>query len=247
MVIFHEAVQQPIYNALISIYDILPWQDLGIAIIILTIIIKGIMYPLQKKQIENMKAMADLQPEMKQIQKDHKEDKEAQTKAMMALYKKHGTNPLSGCLPLIVQIIVFFGIYSVINMIIGSSFAVQPSELYSFVNNPGAINHLFLNFLDLAKPSIPLAVLTAAAQFYQTKQMIAAQPTPIPNEDGKPDFAQMMNKQMLFIGPIMILVVGFSLPAALPLYWVTSTVLMIAQQTITLNTKKSPEIVTLPS
>lgn len=247
MIIFHEVVQQPLYNALVGIYDALPWQDLGIAIVILTVLIKGIMYPLQKKQIENMKAMADLQPEMKQLQAEHKDDKEAQTKAMMALYKKHGTNPLSGCLPLIVQIIVFFGIYNVINMIIGSNFAVKPEELYSFVGNPGAIHHLFLNFLDLAKPSIPLAVLTAGAQFYQTKQMMASQPTPVPSEDGKPDFAQMMNKQMLFIGPIMILVVGFSLPAALPLYWLTSTLLMVAQQTITLRAKKSPEIVTLPS
>ena len=95
--------------------------------------------------------MQELQPKLKEIQKKYKENKEEQTKAMMALYKEHKTNPLGGCLPLIVQLIVLIAIYQVIVSITEAGLTINQADLYSFVRNPGEVNHLFLHFLDLTK------------------------------------------------------------------------------------------------
>jgi YidC/Oxa1 family membrane protein insertase len=181
---------------------------------------------------------------MKEIQQKYKNDKEAQAKEMMNLYKTAGANPFGGCLPLIIQIVFLIAIYRVLMNISGADFVVRPEELYSFIKNPGTINHLFLNldFFDLTKPNYLFAVLAAAAQYFQTKRMIANRPAPVAAESGKPDMAEMMNKQMLIIGPAMTLFIGFQFASALSLYWLVSTLFMIWQQeSIMKQHTKSPD------
>jgi len=233
LTIFHGLIYQPLYNILIFSYNI-AWQDFGVAIIITTIFLKVVMIPLSKKQIQSQKKLQELQPKIKELQKKHKDNKEEQTKALMEFYKKNKTNPFSGCVPLIIQLIFLIAIYRILLNISAAGLNVEAGNLYSFVSNPGKINHLFLGIVDMAKPSPVLAVLAAASQYWQTKLMMAKNKEKKGNikkdSDGKPDFAQIMSKQMLYLGPLLTLFIGIKFAAGLALYWLISTLFMVFQQ-----------------
>ena len=106
MAIFHNFVYQPFYNILVFLYNVIPGQDFGIAIIVMTIALRLALMPLYSKQVRSQKQMQELQPKIKELQKEHKNDKEKQTKELMAFYKKHKVNPFAGCLPLVVQLVI---------------------------------------------------------------------------------------------------------------------------------------------
>lgn len=238
MLAFFEAIAyDPIYNTLILFYNIIPWKDFGVSIILTTLLIRFLIYPISRKQITSQKKLQDLQPKIKEVQVKYKENKEEQARQMMALYKEHGVNPVSGCLPIIVYLIVFIAIYQAIIHIAGTSFMADANHLYRFVQNPGPINHLFLNTLDLTKPNILLAVITAIAQYFQMRMILGNQtalPKMTESKGDMSDFAAIMNKQMLYIAPAATLFIGVTFPAALSLYWLTSTIFMLVQQRLTL-------------
>ena len=240
MALFDALVYNPIYNVLIFLYNSVSGQDFGIAIILTTLILKFILLPLSKQQIESQKKqkkMQELQPKIKALQHKHKDDKEKQTRAVMEFYKENKVNPLAGCLPLIIQLTFLIAIYRVLINISEAGLKIQEGNLYSFIADPGQINHLFLTFVDLTQPNYAFAILAAAAQYYQTKIMIARQPKQEPKEGSdEPDFATIMTKQMLIIGPLLTLFIGFTFPAGLSLYWLVSTVFMIVQQEYILKT-----------
>src|SRR3990172_10391745 len=172
--IFHLFIYQPIFNALVFLYDVLPGNDLGVAIIVLTMIIRAVLYPLSQKQIESQKKMQALQPEIKKIQEKYKNNKERQGRELMNLYKEKKVNPASGCLPLVVQIVFIIALYRA--LVAGINFS-ECGDLYSFVACPEKIATGFLGIMDLAKPSIVLAAIAAAAQFLQTKMMMRMAPS----------------------------------------------------------------------
>lgn len=243
MLAFFEAIAyDPIYNILISFYNIIPWKDFGVAIILTTLLIRFLIYPISRKQITSQKKLQELQPKIKEVQAKFKDNKEEQAKQMMALYKEHGVNPVSGCLPIVVYLIVFISIYQAIINIAGGNFLADVNHLYSFVPNPGSINHIFLNILDLTKPNIFLAVITAIAQYFQMRQILGNQKLSMPKmtevKGDMSDFASIMNKQMLYIAPAATLFIGVTFPAALSLYWLTSTLFMLVQQHLTLEKVK---------
>lgn len=237
--LFDALIYWPLYNLLIFIYNIIPFHDFGVAIILTTVIIKFLLVPLSKKQIESQKKMQELQPKIKEIQKKHKNDKEKQSRALMEMYKEHKTNPFSGCLPIIVQLIFLIAIYRVLFNISQAGLVVDMNGLYSFIANPGKVNHLFLNIIDLTAvlnmsmlasniPQVILVVLAAASQYFQMKMIMPKQTTETKGKEA--DFSQMVSQQMLYLGPVLTLIIGFQFPAGLALYWLVSTVFMITQQ-----------------
>lgn len=229
--LFHTVIYQPLYNILIFFYNIVPGKDFGIAIILITILLRTILIPLYKKQIESQKKLQELQPKIKELQEKTKGNKEQQTKQLMELYKENKTNPFSGCLPLIVQLVFLIAIYNVLITISNNGLAVDPAQLYSFVSDPGKINQLFISIVDLTKPSIVIAALAAIAQYFQTKMLMASQPVaPKKESSDQPDMAQIMSKQMLYLGPLMTLFIGIKFPAGLSLYWLAGTIFMLVQQ-----------------
>lgn len=242
MSIFNVIIYQPIYNLLIFLYSVL-WNDLGLAIIALTIIIKFLLIPLSKKQIESQKELQKVQPKIKEIQKKYKDDREKQSKEMLNLYKEHKINPASGCLPLIVQMVIFMTMYKIIsNLTQGDNFQVHLESLYSFVSYFENLEIMFLNFLNLKNPSIYLAVITAGFQYYQIKMMQQKNANKkmeekaiVKKEDQAPDMAEIMNKQMLVIVPMMTLFIGIKFASGLALYWLTSIIFSIVQQWIIIH------------
>lgn len=242
MFLFDTLVYYPIYNLLVFVYNAFPWHDFGIAIILVTVIVKFLLIPISKKQIQSQKKMQELQPQIKEIQQKYKNDKEKQSRALMEFYKQNKANPLSGCLPLIVQLVFLIAIYRVLFNISQNGLMIESTGLYSFVQNPGQINHLFLGIIDLSSkidiktislanfPHIVLILAAAGSQYIQSKMLMSKQPVKKDPASGSPDFAQMMQSQMLYLGPILTLFIGIQFPAGLALYWLVSTVFMIIQQ-----------------
>lgn len=217
--IYNEIIYRPMLNLLVFLYNNVPGHDVGIAIILVTIAIRLILVPLFHKQLKGQKAMQDLQPKLTELREKHKDNREAQAKAMMDLYREHKINPLASCLPLLIQLPILFALYHVFNKALKGNL----DGLYSFMVNPGPLDPTFLNFIDLSKPNIALAVLAGVFQFWQSKQIM--------NKNTSDDAtAKAMSIQMTYILPLLSVFIAWTLPAGLPLYWIVTTLFAIVQQ-----------------
>lgn len=234
--IFHEALYRPLLNLLILLYQTISFYDLGLAIIILTVLIRFALYSLSKKSLVSQKQMMEIQPEVRKIQEKYAKNKEEQTKRIWALYKEKGVNPAAGCLPLLIQLPVILALYWVFL----AGFDEKALEgLYTFVRNPGNIHHFFLGFIDISKQNLPLALLAGAFQFWQSKMMydIQKKNQPPPSGAGEPNFSQMMSRQMVYMMPIVTVTVSYKLHAGIALYWGTTALFSIVQQYLTFGKK----------
>lgn len=229
MGIFYTIFYQPIFNALIYLYNAIPIKDLGIAILVLTLIIKLIFYPLSKQSIKAQKALQDLNPEIEKIKEKYKNEKEKMGPELMALYKDKKINPFSSCLPLLVQLPVLFAIYRVFYDMFTKTDAMN--ALYGFVQQPESINPLAFGFLSLADKNWMVAILAGLAQYWQSKMLMSKR-----SSSGA---AAMMNKQMLYFMPAFTIIVGAQFPAGLTVYWLFTTLLSVAQQYLVLGRAKT--------
>lgn len=252
--IFTTILIQPILNLLVWLYTVLPGQDMGLAIIAVTVVIKLILYPVTQAQLRQQRALQSLQPKIEEVRARLKDDKEAQAKELMALYAKEKVNPAASCLPLLIQLPVFIALYQ--SLLKGMSVdSIQPL-LYTFIPEPQMINTMFLGLIDLTKPSYVLAVIAGIVQFVQGRQMIkppAGIKQPPKEVEGKEvakdeSMAAMMNKQMLYFMPIVTVIIGVTLPGGLALYWFMMGLLTLAQQWwVTRLHKNDQQTPSLPS
>lgn len=230
---FYDTVfYQPIFNVLILLYDVVPGKDLGVAIILLTALLRIALLPLSIKAAVTQKKFTELQPRVKEIQEKFKTNKDQLARELLALYKKEKVNPFAGILPLLIQIPVLLALFQVFGKGLQ---AEQISNLYWFVPNPVHLNPLFLGFLDLQAKSLWIGVVAAALQFVQSKQMV---PKSNANTPKKNDFASNMQNSMVYLSPILTLFILPQLPAAVGLYWITTSAFSIWQQQYV--NKKSP-------
>jgi len=242
MGIFHTVLYQPLLNLLIGLYDVIPYKDIGFAIIALTIIIKLLLWPLSQASLKSQKALQEIQPKLDALKAKHQDNKDALAKEMMLLYKEEKVNPLSSCLPVLVQLPILFALYAVLRAGIDiSSF----SDLYGFVPVPESINTVFLGIINLNEKSIPLAVLAGIFQFFQTKMLMSRRPPRnLRKKDGAKDEDMMasMNKSMVYFMPVITIVIGTTLPGGLTLYWVAVNIFSIVQQSIIFHGIKQKKI-----
>lgn len=225
--IFNIVLYRPLFNILILLYEYLPGHDFGVAIIILTVLVRLILYPLMIQPIKFQKIQAEIQPKIQEIQRQFKNDKERQTREILALYKKEKINPFGGCLPLLIQIPIIIALFQVFRQGLNPA---SLENLYSFIPRPEIINFTFLGIINLSKPSIYLAILAGIFQFFQTK-MISPQKNKIfKNNDPSTQFSNMMQKQMLYFFPIFTVFILLNLPAAIGLYWIITSLFSIGQQ-----------------
>lgn len=225
--LFNTILYQPLLNLLVFLYDILPGNDIGLAIIALTIIIKLILYPLSHKSLQQQRMMMQLQPKIEALKIKYKDNKEQQAKELMELYKQEKVNPLSSCLPLLIQLPFLIAVFHVFRTGLNPT---SLGQLYSFVPNPGHLDPFTIGGLDLSQPVIVLALLAGAAQYWQAK-MLTAKRAPISTPGAKDEnMMAMMNKQMTIMMPIMTVFIGMSLPGGLSLYWFVMTLATALQQ-----------------
>ncbi len=224
--IWNTVLYHPLINALAFLVSIIPGGDLGLAVIILTILVKIILFPLSQKAIESQAQMNILTPELNKI-KESGVSKEEQARLTFELYKKHKTNPFSGCLLLIIQIPIIFALYYVFYK--GINF--DASVLYSFVHVPATTNMLFLGVLDIGGKSILLAVLAGVSQYLQAYYMPQPKPS-ASTEKGSfaESFSKSMNIQMKYVFPFVVAFIAYSISGAVALYWITSNLFAVGQQ-----------------
>jgi YidC/Oxa1 family membrane protein insertase len=212
-------IYQPILNLTIFLYGTIGFGDLGVAIIVMTMVVRAALVPLSLKMARSQKAMAELAPHIEKIKAQHQGNTTAQSEAVMKLYRERGVNPLMGCLPLLLQLPILIGVYRVfLNIFKPETLTL----LYRFIPHPATINHFFLGLLDISKSSPVLAVLAGVAQFFQARSIMATQPP-----TGQ---AAAMNRQMTYLLPAMIIVIGWSLPAGLALYWIVTSLWSVGEQ-----------------
>lgn len=222
--LYNELLYRPLFNGLVLLYAILPAQDLGIAIVLFTAAVRLVLTPFLYKTLRSQLEMARIQPEIRRIQERFKNNREEQGKALMALYAEHRVNPFSGCLGMIVQIMVFIPLFQVFQNGLDGS---QLGLLYGWVPNPGTLNLISLGFLDLSRRSIPLGVFAAFTQYLQTR--LAATPPPGAEEQ---QMARMMRIQTTYLFPLLVLFWSSTLASAFALYWTTLNVFGILQERI---------------
>ena len=208
--IYSEIFYRPLLNGLVFFTSMLPGRDLGLAVILLTLIIKIITFPLTHKMLHTQKKMKKIEPEIKKIYSENK-DKEKQAHALMALYKAHGVSPFSGFLALLIQMPLLIALYQVF----WKGIPFPQSELYAFIAAPDQVNTLFLGFIQLMQPNMWLAALAAILQFFQAKLAL-----PSGGAGDKSDTTQRaLQFQMIYFFPILVFFIAFKLPAAVSLYW----------------------------
>lgn len=217
-------IYQPLFNIFILIVALLPNHNIGLAVILLTILVRLALTPIKHKTFESQLKQRELQPEMKRVQERYKNDRQAQSAAMMQLYRDKGVNPASGCLPMVVQIIILIGLFSVFRHGFGPE---QLAVLYPFVQAPDAFNTHFLWVKDVTQPdhTFILPVLAGGAQYLYSRSMMSLQP--LSNDPN--DMAAMMSKQMMYIAPIATILFARNFAAALSLYWVIGALVDWAQ------------------
>lgn len=228
--LFHLYLVVPFFNILILIYNFLPWPDIGVATILLTFVIRLIFFPLFYKSTKQQIIMSRLQPELQKIQKDYKDDKEKQVKAQMELYKKHKVSPFGSCFLTLLQLPIIFAVYRVFLNGFGSE---RMADLYGFVAKPEVVNSMFLGFINLAKPNFGLAIIAAALQFISSKMLMPATSPSSPGSQPAQKMAAVMQKQMIYLGPVMTLIILGPLPSIIALYWSATTLFSIVQQWLT--------------
>jgi YidC/Oxa1 family membrane protein insertase len=220
---FNLILIQPLLNVLIWLYNIIPGHDLGLAIIALTVLIRLLLFPSFQKSLRSQKELQQIQPKLDALREKYKDDKEAQTKAILEFYKEHKVNPFSSCLPLLVQLPILLALYRVFLSGLKGDVA---SELYKFVANPGPIHTNFLGLVELSKSNYVFAFLAGIFQFIQSK-MITPKPAAGVTQDKT---ASLMTAQLTYFMPVVTVLIALRLPAALSLYWVVTTLFAIGQQ-----------------
>lgn len=262
---FTTLIVQPIFNLLVLVYAILPGHNFGLALIIFTVIIRLLMWPLVKRQLKQTKIMRKLQPELRRIKKESKGDRQKESAMMMELYKEQGVNPI-GTLPiLVVQLIVLIGLYSGLRRVIEHpeyivSFAYPALQhlpwLKDLASHPHDFDNTFLGFIDLSRsalgpkglylPAMLLVVGSAVVQFLTSRQLM---PTDKDSRklrdilksasDGtKTDQSEVnaaVGRSTQYLIPFMVFIFTVNLPAALSLYWFTGGIAAYIQQAIALR------------
>jgi YidC/Oxa1 family membrane protein insertase len=229
--VFHAIVYNPIYNGLVFFVGILPTHDVGIAVVIVTIIVRVILYPLSRSAIRAQMKMKEVVPEVEAIKKKFKDKQEEQSKAIFALYRERGVKPFSGFLLVLIQLPILLGLYWVFAR--GGLPTINIALLYPFVPVPHVVNMEFLGLINMSGRSIVLALLAVVAQFTYTRLSMGPRGEKTATEASfGNDMAKSFDLQARYMLPVMIGVIAFTISAAAPLYWITGNVFMIIQELI---------------
>ncbi len=223
---YHTYIYQPILNTLLWLYQTMG-GNLGIAIIVLTLLVRTVLIPFTLPQMKSAKKMAALKPELDALKKKHGSDAKLLQQKTLELYQKNQINPAAGCLPFIAQFVVLIALYQVFMNTLGG-------------NGMGEINSLFLWWdLKVKDTTFVLPVLAGLFQFVTSVALLPAIENEPAKREGtkeqKEDIAEMatsMQQQMVFMMPIMTVIFSLQFPSGLALYWVITTAFSLVQQLV---------------
>jgi len=228
---FYHFIYDPLYNGLVYLVDIVPSHDIGIAIIILTIAVKFVLFPLSRQAVRTQMAMRQIAPEIEKIKEKHKDKQDEQAKAIFALYREKGIRPFSSFFLILVQFPILFGLYWVFWK--GGLPSVDPSILYSFVPVPERVNMEFFGVIDMRERSIILAALAGLSQLAYARLSMGPRnkmaTSPV-EQSFSSDMARSFDLQARYVLPVIVAGIAFTVASAVPLYWTASNLFMLAQE-----------------
>ncbi|MEK7201601.1 MAG: YidC/Oxa1 family membrane protein insertase [Patescibacteria group bacterium] len=227
MAFFHTVLYVPIYNLLILLVDKLPGADIGLAVVLVTIIIRLIIMPLSFAAQKTARAMKNIEPELKVIRDTLKDNKEEQARAMMALYKKYGINPFASILTILIQLPIIITLYWVFYN--KTLLTVDPSILYSFVAVPATISPVFLGLITITSTSVVLALIAGITQYLLALYAIPAPPKSSEDKSMQADISRAMTLQMRYVFPVIMAAIAYA-SGAIAIYFITSNLFGIVQE-----------------
>jgi YidC/Oxa1 family membrane protein insertase len=237
--IWHTFFYDPVYNALVFFINVFPDGDIGLAIIATVVLVKMILLPLSIKAAKTQRIMREIEPRLKALKEEFKDDRQRQAAEMMTIYKEAGMNPFASFLVILLQLPIFIALYFAVSSLVDVaedgliSINFDPDILYTFVEVPAEATTLLLGVFDVASRSLPLAILAGATMFLQMKLTLPVLP---PKEAGakpdfKDDFMRNMQVQMKYVMPVVITVIAYLFPTAIiSLYFAVSNITAIAQE-----------------
>lgn len=259
--VFTAFITRPIFNILILIIALLPGHNLGVAIIIFTILVRILLYPLLKKQLHHAMAMKKLQPEMRKIKKATKGNKQLESQMMMELYKEREINPFASIGIILAQLPILIGLYSALTKLIR-----DPDTIFTFTygwvknlpyikdlaGNTGGFDETLVGLIDLTRsaigpkglylPALVIVVASVIVQYFQSKQLMMTdknarslrqvfKDSAAGKEVDQSEVQAATSRFTLYFIPIIVFVVSVSLPSALSLYWLVGGLVAWWQQT----------------
>ena len=265
MSLFDTLIVQPIFNALLAIYGVVPGNDFGISLIIFTVLVRFALWPFLKKQLHQTRLMRAVQPELKKIKAKTKGNRALEAQMMMELYKERGIKPFSSIGLLFVQLPIFIALFRVIQILTTDRHSIG-KYTYDFMQNlepirqlvahPDKFNEMLFGIVNLTQhavskdgvyiPLFLLAILAAGLQYYQSRQLMPKQESKMKLRDILKDSAAgkdvdqsevtaIMSSRMILLLPGVLFFVGLYLPGALVLYYAMSSFVAIIQQHIVLS------------
>jgi len=222
---------QPLYNGLIFLFDLIPWANAGLVVIIFTIIVKLIIFPLSMRATYAQMEMKEIEKDLKLIKEKYKDDKNTQTLKTIELYKEKNINPFAGFFVLLIQLPIIIALYRI--FLKSSLSVVDTLLLYRFVSAYGVPSPTmtFLWISSVAGKSIILAILAGVSTYFQMKY---STPKDLESQKGEKntqeDVMRMFQTQMKYMFPILVFFISWSVSAAVSLYWITSNVFTVFQE-----------------
>ncbi len=230
--LFNTFVYEPLYNGFIFLIAVTPFHDVGLAVILLTLLVRLVLLPVTHKTVKSQAKLRRLEPEINLVKKETEHDKQAQAKKIMELYQAHGVNPFSGCLMFLVQTPFILALFWLFNQ--GLTDGLGAEKLYSFITLPKDVSMVFLGILDVSQKSFFVALIAGISQYFQIK--LAMPPAAAKKEQPekpsfKDEFAKSFQTQARYIFPVMVFFLSYQIfPAAVALYWVTSNLFSIGHE-----------------
>lgn len=221
---FHTFFYEPIYNLIVLVLTFIPLHDIGGAIVIVTLIVKGLLLPFNMSALRTQYMMKKIEPEMNKIKELQKKDPQAASKKMVELYKTQKINPFSSLFAMILQIPIFIALY----IVFSKGLFNDPKSIYTFVTFPEKLHTIAFGVFDVTHKNIIIALLAGISSYFLARRQTAQMGTPKKDKkEGTEDsfqehFTKSMKLQLLYVLPIIIAVSAAALPSALGLYWFVS-------------------------
>ncbi|MBU1091688.1 YidC/Oxa1 family membrane protein insertase [Patescibacteria group bacterium] len=233
--IYNIIFYQPLYNGFAFLVDVIPFHNVGVAIVVLTLLVRFILFPLSHKSVVTQRKMKQIEPELSEIKEKFKKNKEEQAKQTMTLYRAHGISPFSSFFLLFLQFPVFIALF----MILKNGTVFNPDLLYSFVKMPENIGTVFLGIIDVTRSSYFVSFLAGFSQFVQIHLSMPKVREKIKDNSFKGQLQRSMGVQMKYIMPVFIFFIAQRFSSGMALYWTTSNVFAILHEIVVARKSKN--------
>lgn len=224
---FHTLFYEPVYNLLVLVLNIVPLHDIGTAIVVVTLIVKVFLLPLNLSALRTQYIMKKLEGETASIKEEYKTNPQEASKKMLEMYKREKINPFANLFAILIQIPLFFALYFVFS----KGLLADPESLYSFISFPETLHTRAFGLFDVTEKNIVIAFLAGLSSYFLARRQTASMVTKKERheETFQDQFAKSMKIQLLYILPVIIGVSAAFLPSALGLYWFVSNLIGYGQ------------------